>query len=41
MNTTYLEYIYSLELAEDIGILSRDAGCLKHCDPEGEVTANF
>lgn len=41
MNATYLEYIYSLELAEDICILSRDAGGLKHCDPEGEVAAYF
>jgi len=41
MYTNYLEYKYSLELAEDICILSRDAGGLKHCDPKGEVAADF
>ncbi len=37
----WMRSIYSLELAEDICILSRDARGLKHCDPEGEVASDF
>lgn len=31
----------SLELAEDVGVLSRDAGRLQDGDPEGESAADL
>lgn len=36
-----LNSVNSLELAEDVGVLGRDAGRLQDGDPEGEAASNL